>query len=57
MCFKSCGCQKIDNANGESDSATINTKVFQDVYLFVSGLRVINLSISILLEKTPEKSE
>ena len=23
--FKSCGCQKIDNANGESDSATINT--------------------------------
>ena len=22
--FKSCGCQKIDNANGESDSATIN---------------------------------
>ena len=23
--FKSCGCQNIDNANGESDSATINT--------------------------------
>ena len=23
--FKSCGCQKINNANGESDSATINT--------------------------------
>ena len=23
--FKSCACQKIDNANGESDSATINT--------------------------------
>ena len=23
--FKSCGCQKIDNANGESDSAIINT--------------------------------
>ena len=23
--FKSCGCQKIDNTNGESDSATINT--------------------------------
>ena len=23
--FKSCGCQKIDNANGESDNATINT--------------------------------
>ena len=22
--FKSCECQKIDNANGESDSATIN---------------------------------
>ena len=22
--FKSCGCQKIDNTNGESDSATIN---------------------------------
>ena len=23
--FKSCGCQKIDNTNGESDSAIINT--------------------------------
>ena len=23
--FKSCGCQKIDNVNEESDSATINT--------------------------------
>ena len=23
--FKSCGCQKIDNANGECDSAIINT--------------------------------
>ena len=23
--FKSCGFQKIDNANGKSDSATINT--------------------------------
>ena len=23
--FKSCACQKKDNANGESDSATINT--------------------------------
>ena len=25
MCVKSCGCQKIDNANAESDSAIINT--------------------------------
>ena len=23
--FKGCGCQKIDNTNGESDSAAINT--------------------------------
>ena len=50
--FKSCGCQKIDNANGECDSAIINTLGIQ-----VSGLRVINLSISILLEKTLDKSD
>ena len=23
--FESCGCQKIDNTNGDSNSATINT--------------------------------
>ena len=31
--FKSCGCQKIDNANGESDSATINTSDAQGCVL------------------------
>ena len=31
--FKSCRCQKIDNANGESDTATINTLGIQGCIL------------------------
>ena len=31
--FKSSGCQKIDNSNGESGSATINTLVTQGCVL------------------------
>ena len=31
--FKSCGCQKIDNANGERDSTTINTLSIQGCVL------------------------
>ena len=31
--FKSCGCQKIDNANGESDSVIINTLGIQGCVL------------------------
>ena len=53
--FKGCGCQKIDNTKGESDSAIINTLGIQGCVL--SGLRVINLSISILLEKTLDNSD
>ena len=49
--FKSCGCQKIDKANGKSDSATINTKVHKDLYLFVSELRAIYFDIPVLLEE------
>ena len=31
--FKSCGCQKIDNANGESDSVIISTLGIQGCVL------------------------
>ena len=49
--FKSCGCQKIDKANGSLIVLQLTPKVDKDVYLFVSGSRVINSNISVLLEE------
>ena len=49
--FKSCGCQKIDKANGSLIVLQLTPKVDKDVYLFVSGFGVINFNISVLLER------
>ena len=49
--FKSCGCQKIDKANGSLIGLQLTPKVDKDVYLFVSGCEVINFDISVLLER------
>ena len=49
--FKSCGCQKVDKANGSLIVLQLTAKVNKDVYLFVSGFEVINFDISVLLER------
>ena len=50
--FKSCGCQKIDNSNGESDSAAINTLGTQGCVLVCFRTKSNKFQFSILLEKT-----
>ena len=51
MCLKAIDVRKIDKANGTMIVLQLTSKVNKDMYLFVSGSRVINSNISILLEE------
>ena len=49
--FKSCKVRKIEKANGIVIVLQLTPKVNEDMYLFVSSLRVIYFDTSILLEE------
>ena len=51
MCLKAVHAREIDKANGIVIVLQLTPTVNKDVYLFVSGSRVINPNTSILLEK------
>ena len=50
MCLKAIDFREIDKANGIMIVLQLTPKVDKDVYLFVSGSRVINSYTSVLLE-------
>ena len=51
MCLKAVDVKEIDKANGTMTVLQLTPEVNKDMYLFVSGSRVINSDTSILLEK------
>ena len=51
MCLRTVDVREIDMANGTVIVLKLTPKVDKDVYLFVSGCRVINSDTSILLEE------
>ena len=51
MCLKVVDVREIDKANGIMIVLQLTPKVNKDMYLFVSGSRVINSDASILLEE------
>ena len=51
MCLKAVDVIEIDKANATVIVLQLTPKVDKDMYLFVSGSRVINLDTSILLEE------
>ena len=51
MCLKAVDVREIDKANGTVIVLQLTPKVNKDMYLFVSGSRVINSNASILLEE------
>ena len=51
MCLKAVDVREIDKANGTVIVLKITPKVNKNMYLFVSGSRVINSDTSILLEE------
>ena len=51
MCLKAVDVREIDKANGTVIVLQLTPKLNKDVYLFVSGSRVINPNTSILLEE------
>ena len=46
-----CAWQKIDNTEDKKIVMQLTLQVLKDMYLFVSRFRVIDLNISVLLEK------
>ena len=51
MCLKAVDVREIDKANGTVIGLQLTPKVNKDMYLFVSGSRVINSNTSIFLEE------
>ena len=51
MCLKAVDVREIDKANETVIVLQLTPKVDKDMYLFVSGSRVINFSTSVLLEE------
>ena len=51
MCLKAVDVREIDTANGTMLVLQLTPKVEKDMYLFVSGSRVINSNTSVLLEE------
>ena len=51
MCLKAVDVREIDKANGTMIVLQLTPKVNRDMYLFVSGSRVINFNTSILFEE------
>ena len=51
MCLKAVDVRKIDKANGTVIVLQLTPKENKDVYLFVTGFKVINFDISVLLER------
>ena len=51
MCLKAVDVREIDKTNGTMIVLQLTPKVDKDVYLFVSGSRVINFDTSVLLEE------
>ena len=51
MCLKAVDVREKDKANGTAIVLQLTPKVNKDMYLFVSGSRVINSNTSILLEE------
>ena len=50
MCLKAVDVREIDKANGIVILLQLTPKVDKDMYLFVSGSRVINSKTSVLLD-------
>ena len=57
MCLKAVDVREIDKANGTVIVLQLTPMVNKDVYLFVSGTRVINSDTSILLEEDFDRIE
>ena len=51
MCLKAVDVREIDKDNGTMIVLQLTPKVDKDVYLFVSGSRVINSDTSVLIEE------
>ena len=51
MSLKAVDVREIDKANGTVIVLQLTPKVDKDVYLLISGSRVINFDISVLLEE------
>ena len=51
MCLKAVDVREVDKANGTMIVLQLTPKVNKDMYLFVSGSKVINSNTSILLEE------
>ena len=51
MCLKAVDVREIDKANGTVIVLQLTPKVDKDIYLFLSGSRVINSDTSVLLEE------
>ena len=50
MCLKAVDVREINKANGIVIVLQLTPKIDKDMYLFVSGSRVINFKTSVLLE-------
>ena len=57
MCIKAVDVRKIDKTNGTVIVLQLTPKVNKDMYLFVSGSRVINSDTSIHLEEDFDRIE
>ena len=51
MCLKAVDVREIDQTNGTMIVLQLTPEVDKDMYLFVSGSRVINSDTSVLLEE------